>query len=115
VKLRITGPARRDLVAIMRHSREQFGREAQLRYERLLNSAIRELAVDPRRPGARVFEGATRRVWLYHARHAGQRLPATDQVGRPRHILVFEVADDVVRILRVLHDAMDLPQRLEDI
>jgi toxin ParE1/3/4 len=103
------------LVEIMNHSREQFGRDAQLRYERLLNSAMRDLATDPRRPGARPVEGAIREVWLCHSRHARNRLPAADRVGRPRHVLIFEVTGDIVRVLRVLHDAMDLPEHLRDI
>lgn len=97
----------------MTWSRQQFGREAQLRYERLLNTAMRELAADPGRPGVR--EAGRRGLWLYHLRHARQRPSPADRVGQPRHILVFIVMADELRIVRVLHDAMDLPLHLEDI
>jgi toxin ParE1/3/4 len=103
------------LAAILRDSRERFGDEAQRRYERLLNAALRELAADPQRAGARAAEGSAADIWLYHSRHTRQRMLGVDRVGRPRHILVYRVAGDGVRLLRVLHDAMDLPEHLTDL
>jgi toxin ParE1/3/4 len=99
----------------MAQSRMQFGREAQLRYEHLLNAAMQDLAADPQRPGARQAESGSEGLWLYHSRLARPRLPAADRVGRPRHILVYRIVGEEVRIIRVLHDAMDLPAHLEDI
>lgn len=115
MKLRLTRRARADLAAVLRQGREQFGDEAQRRYERLLNATMRELAADPRRPGVRAASSAADDARLYHSRHTSRRLPAADRVARPRHIIVFRIADDEVRILRVLHDAMDLPEHLKDI
>jgi len=103
------------MAAVLKQSREQFGDDAQHRYERLLNNTMRDLAADPQRPGAREASGAATGAWLYHSRHTSRRLPTPDRVARPRHIVVYRVVGDVVRILRVLHDAMDLPERLKDL
>jgi toxin ParE1/3/4 len=115
VKVRLTRRAERDLLAIMAWSRREFGRAAQLRYEALLNIALRDLAADPRRPGARKAEGAAEGVWLYHLRHARLRAQPVERVRQPRHVLVFRIDADQVRVLRVLHDAMDLPEHFKDI
>jgi toxin ParE1/3/4 len=100
------------LAIILRQSREQFGDGAQRRYERLLNATMREIAVDPQRPGVRE---ASNGALIYHSRHASRRLPAADRVARPRHIVVYRVVGDEVRILGLLHDAMNLPERLQDL
>lgn len=115
MKLRLTKQAQVDLATVFKQSREQFGDDAQRRYERLLNAAMRELAANPRPPGVRAASSAAEGAWLYHSRHASRRIPAAERVGRPRHIIVYRVAGDEVRILRVLHDAMDLPGRLQDL
>jgi toxin ParE1/3/4 len=115
VKLRLTRQARADMAAVFKQSREQFGEDAQRRYERLLNATMRELAVDPQRPGVREASSGPQGLRLYHTRHASRRMIAGDRVGRPRHIIVYRVVGDEVRILRLLHDAMDLPPRLRDL
>jgi len=115
VKLRLTRRARADLAAVLRQSREQFGPEAQRHYERLLNAAMRDLAADPERPGSRDEASASEGLRFYHSRHTARRSPVAERVGRPRHILIYRVLGDEVRILRVLHDAMDLPEHLKDL
>ncbi len=75
---------------------------------------MRELATNPYRPGAREAADAEQEgMWVYHSRHTSRRLPAAERVGRSRHLLVYRVADDEVRILRILHDAMDIPAWLQ--
>ena len=76
--IRLTRQAERDLLAIMAWSRREFGRDAQLRYEALLDAAMRDLAANPRRPGARQPEDTAEGVGLYHLRHSRLRAPRTE-------------------------------------
>ena len=105
--------ARLDVRVVLSASGNQFGEAAQRRYRLLLEQAIDDVAANPRRPGVRAAgpEG----VWLYHTRHARLRTPANLRVSRPRHLIAFTIIGDEVRVLRVLHDAMDLPEHLKDI
>lgn len=109
----LSSRARLDVRAILSASGDQFGESAQRRYRMLLEQAIEDVAANPRRRGVHGVEAQG--VYLYHARHARARTPADQRVGRPRHLIVFEVVDDEIRVLRVLHDAMDLPEQLKDI
>jgi len=108
----VTAKARRDLFILLATSRTQFGAAAQLRYRLLLEQAILDLANNPRRPGVASPGGVPDGVSLYHSRRSRPRAPAAHRVGRPRHVLVFRVRGEDVEILRILHDAMDLPSHM---
>lgn len=49
---------------------------------------------------------------LYHLRHSRTR--GTPDVRRPRHFLIYRQENDVTIVLRLLHDAMDLPSHLAE-
>lgn len=115
MEVRLVRRAERDLLAVLTRSRREFGRDAQLRYEALLNTAMRDLGADPERSGVHRAQHADEGVRLYHLRHSRLRTPSVRRVQRPRHVLVFRVEGDRVQILRILHDAMDLPERLQDL
>lgn len=101
--------ARIDTVAIVNTSFTNFGRLAADRYGELINQAYRDLAVDPRRSGAKIFESG---VYLYHLRNARKRTPTGERVSRPRHLIAYRFNDEVVEIIRVLHDRMDVVAHL---
>lgn len=108
----VAAKARRDLFVLLATSRTQFGAAAQQRYRLLLEQAITDLAADPQRPGVAKPDGIQSDIQLYHSRHSRQRTPAAHRVSRPRHVLVFRVRGSDVEILRILHDAMDLPSHM---
>jgi len=110
MKARITAPARRDMVVILAVSREQFGEGAQRRSRALLEQAISDLEANPGRVGVVAFGESAEPIRLYHSRHSRGRVATRLRVARPRHIIVFRVSE--LEILRVLHEAMDLPRRL---
>lgn len=110
MKLRITGPARRDIGAALAWSLGRFGPEAQARYRELIARGLTSI-------GSGTASGAVLRtelgegVCLYHLRHA-RGVPAIVQA--PRHFLAFRIEGETAVILRLLHDAMDLPSRMAD-
>ena len=49
----VTGPARRDIAAIMKWSLKEFGMNASLRYSALLRQALLDIEADSERPGSK--------------------------------------------------------------
>jgi len=110
--LRLSVAAERDLRIILAASEERFGAAVATRYQRLVSAALRDLRADAERIGVRVLNGGVR---VYHLRHRRRRLPRRQSVARPRHVLAFRIVDGGIVLLRVLHDAMDLPNRLAEL
>ena len=114
-KLRVAGPARRDIVDILRWSGEQFGAAAALRYDALIRQALCDLRTDPNRPGSRerpdLMASGARTYHLFFSRdHV-----SGDRVKQPRHFLLYRVRPDgVIEVARILHDSRDLERHLPE-
>jgi toxin ParE1/3/4 len=96
------------ILDVLDESERVFGAAARERYALLIEQAMQDVADVPGRPAARIAANIDARVRFYHIRHSRERIadPA-DRVGRPRHILVFEVGEDgIVEILGLIPDAM---------
>jgi len=113
MKPEVTARARRDLLVILGASRERFGPSAERRYRHLIHQAIRDLGDDPARNGVVAYSDRGG-VFLYHTRHSRVRTPHP-RVGRPRHVIVFHFSGGRIVVLHVLHDAMNLPERLAEL
>jgi len=112
-QLVVTGPARRDIAAIVRWSVKHFGEQAALRYEALILQAMRDIATDPERPGSAARPDLMLPdVRTYHLSFSRMRA-SEPRVRTPRHLLIYgrDPAATVV-VLRVLHDARDLARHL---
>jgi toxin ParE1/3/4 len=114
-RLRLTGPAVQDIASILDWSAGHFGDASRRRYEALIETALRDVADEPGRPGSRELPeafGPGRRV--YHLRLSRDRVRMSGgRVDAPRHMLVYRtIPPETVVILRVLHDAMDLVRHL---
>jgi toxin ParE1/3/4 len=120
-RLRLTGPAKRDIASILDWNAEHFGDAGRRRYEALIETALRDVATEPLRRGSRELPPAFGQGYrMHHLRLSRDRArTAGSGVGVPRHLLVYRVVPpEMVVILRVLHDSMDLlrhlPSDLED-
>ncbi|MBC7506171.1 MAG: type II toxin-antitoxin system RelE/ParE family toxin [Sandarakinorhabdus sp.] len=112
--LRIAGPARRDIARLLIWSADMFGGDARQRYEKLLARALDGIAGDDP-ASSRDASEIGHDLRLYHLRNS--RLSGDDRppVARPRHFLIYRRdSADRVTLLRVLHDASDLPSRFND-
>jgi toxin ParE1/3/4 len=111
-QVRLSGPAQADLDRILQHSFDACGEKARDRLEELLRAGLQLIADDPWRGRRR--DDIRADFLTFHlslARRTARKRGAT--VTHPRHLFVYHVlSDDVVEVLRVLHDAMDLPQHL---
>jgi toxin ParE1/3/4 len=111
----VTGPARRDIAAILKWSLKEFGMNASLRYSALLRQALLDIEADSERPGSKerpelmVAGARTYHISLSRTRVSGAR------VKEPRHLLLYRRREDgVVEVARVLHDGRDLRRHLPD-
>jgi toxin ParE1/3/4 len=111
--VRISALAEDDIVDILARTEEAFGEAARLRYETLLAVCLRDIAIDPLRPGSAARPEIGDAIRTYHLRHGRARVPPASLVRKPRHFLLYRVLKpDIVGVGRVLHDAMDLPQHV---
>jgi toxin ParE1/3/4 len=91
---------------------QEFGETASLRYEALIRQAIRDIGIDPERPGSKEWpEIMVKGARTYHLSLSRGRV-AGSGVKEPRHFLLYRRRKDgVIEVARVLHDGRDL-QRL---
>ncbi|MFC5342801.1 type II toxin-antitoxin system RelE/ParE family toxin [Brevundimonas staleyi] len=104
--------ARFDTVAVVNTSFTSFGRLAADRYGVLINQAYRDLAMDPERVGAKPFENG---IYLYHLRNSRKGTPPPDRVARPRHLIAYRFDDEMIQIIRLLHDRMDVAAHVQGV
>ena len=107
--IRLTASAEADFQNILRWTKDQFG-EAQARgYAQTLSAALEALA-----DGGPTTIGATARNEIAKGLFT---LHVARQSRKGRHSLLFRVGRDdarreAIEVLRVLHDAMELPRHL---
>jgi len=90
---------------------EKHGLEAYDRYEHLIKVALRQLREDPKRIG--VHE-TTKGYWKYHLSWSKNDTTFGGRIVRdPKHYIIFRVvADNVLEVVRVLHERMDFNRQL---
>lgn len=87
---------------------------ARLRYERLLVTALRDVAAEPERAGSVGRLELGENVRSYHLRHSRERARHESGIVRhPRHFLLYRAARiDLIGVGRVLYDAMESERHL---
>lgn len=105
--MRLTAAAEADFQDILRWTLEHFG-EAQTRvYAETLSSALEALAAGPRVIGATARNDTGKGLFTLHVARHGRK---------GRHFVMFRVGHDqgrdLIEVLRLLHDAMDLPRHV---
>ena len=114
-ELRLTSDAARDVDDILASSEDRFGLRIAEAYRGLLVTAFQDLLRDPSRPGVASRAGMLPGILLYHLRHSRSRAAeGRVRIARPRHVMAFRVTPTAIEVLRILHDAMDLPMHLGD-
>jgi len=105
--------AEQDILSILAWTHQQFGEQTRVRYEALLVQAILDVAGDPGRSGVTRRDEICEKAFTYHLWHSRQNVDkSAGRIRKPRHLLLFRVAEEGVEIGRVLHDSMDLERHL---
>jgi toxin ParE1/3/4 len=108
----LTVMALQDVAAIQDWTSAKFGELTSLRYDRLMEAALADLLAEPTRLGVRHHPAMPQGVFVYHLRFS-RRKPTRAVAEKPRHFFVFRVDEDILTVLRVLHDSMDLAAHVE--
>lgn len=103
--------ARADIGDLLKRSRRIFGPRAKHEYKLLIDRAVDLLCADPHRASVRHRVDLRATPYTFHLRHARTRGASPKQA---RHIIVFTYDDASLTILRVLHDSMDIAERVGD-
>ncbi len=103
-RIRVAGPARRDIAKILRRSGENFGNQARHRYRRLIDRAMEDLGDDAARIGVQSIDDIREGYFLYHLKWSRKAL-ADSPVRQPRHLIAFYFDDsDNIIVARVFHE-----------
>ncbi len=113
---RLSSAAQDDIVQILASTERRFGDMARRRYQVLLVTGLRDIAVDPERTGSAARPELGAMVRSYHLRYSRDRARTPDGlVRRPRHLVLYRaIRPDLIGIGRVLHDGMELVRHLPD-
>jgi len=106
--------ARADIIDILAETEDRFGGAARERYQKLLVTALRDLADNPERIGCVLRPEFGVETFSYHLRYSRERARhETGIVKRPRHLMLYRVIEpELIGIGRILHDAMELERHL---
>jgi toxin ParE1/3/4 len=101
-QIRLTQTAERDFADIIAWTANEFGERQARRYAEAIARAIAALASGPKLLGSRTHDDLP----------AGLRiLPVARRGMNARHVLLYRSqGDEVIEVIRILHQAMDLPR-----
>lgn len=103
---RLSGPARQDIVDVLRYTFDQFGEMQQDTYRDLIEDAIAAIEEEPKQAPSKQRDGLSEETWVRPIRKPGKHA---------RHILVYRIAEDgLIEVGRLLHDAADIERHLPD-
>jgi len=103
-KVRLSRQAAADMQAVLEHTLQFFGPKKHEEYKALIGDALRHIALTPVDWPAKCRPEIAPDVFTIHI--AQRRRPA-------RHVFVYRVAGSPVRVLRLLHDSMDIARHIE--
>ncbi len=113
-RIRVTGPARRDIANILRRSGENFDNQARDRYRRLIDQAMQDLSDNTARVGVQSIDDIREGYFLYHLKWS-RKASAGSPVRQPRHLIAFYLDDsDDIIVARMFHERQMLARHLTD-
>ena len=114
LRVEITEPAARDFDEIVDWTVRRFGGDAAIRYSDLIARALQDLESDPFRMGSRAIPGPPAGLRGYHLSHSRKQARSSlGYVRKPRHMVVYRVEDQIVYVLRFIHDVRELARHID--
>lgn len=99
--------AQADLRNILRWSADRFGEAQARRYANIISEALEALTEGPRTPGSRTRDEIGKGLMTLHIARGGRR---------GRNFILYRTGSisgtPTIQVLRLLHDAMDLPRHI---
>jgi len=111
--VRIAAQAQIDIADTLRFTKVRLGEAVRGRFQDLLQATFQSLVEDPEHNESTSRDNLSPGLRSLHL--AFNALEMTDgRMIRPRHVVFYRTGvDQVVEILRVLHDAMEVAQHLK--
>jgi toxin ParE1/3/4 len=107
-RVRLASAAEADFDQILQWTAERFGKDQADVYAETLLAALDALKEGPAVAGAKARDDLSKGVLALHAARSGRKA---------RHIILFRAETSpgkgTIQVLRILHDAMDLPRHIE--
>jgi toxin ParE1/3/4 len=106
-KVQLSTAAGADLQDIVKWTTKQFGVRQARSYAETISAALQALSSGPTITGVKARDDISKGIHALHVAREGHK---------GRHFLLFRVSKDrpTIEVLRLLHDAMDLPRHLID-
>ena len=107
-QVRLTTIASDDFLAIIDWTAQRFGNAQAKSYAATITTALRELKAGPDTIGVRSRDDLGNGVMVFPVGRSGRR---------GRHLIILRADPQAVttlQVLRILHEAMDLPRHLSD-
>jgi toxin ParE1/3/4 len=106
-RIRYTQPARRDFHRIRAYTVVNFGVVQETAYKDLMYTALRKLQDGPTPIGSKSHEDILPNLHSLDITLGGKR---------GRHVIYYRVGhDDVIEVMRILHDASDMSRHFPDL
>ena len=107
---RISKAAESDIEGILDHSFHTYGEQAALRYENLLKVSITALRRGVNQLGT---SPTLRELRKFHISMCKKEAQVDGvMVATPRHIIFFRISDEILEIVRILHESMDFERHI---
>ncbi len=107
-RIRSSAGAKADIREALQYSAFRFGSAARSRYAALIVRTLDDITADPFDAGSHVRADLGERIYGRHLKASA----GDSGVGDPRHIVFYRVDGKTIEVLRVLHEARDLPKYL---
>jgi toxin ParE1/3/4 len=112
-KIVLSPAARQDIRDILTWSVDRFGVSAAGRYRALLTQALRDLGIDPLRPGSRMRPELHESARTYHLYFSRANMEGR-RVITPRHFILYRIRPAGLEVGRILHESRELARHLPD-
>lgn len=108
--------AEADIDDVLEWSVLRFGELVRDGYQALIGATLANIVSDPKLAGSHDRQDLGRGVRTVHLRICRNEVsPAVRRIASLRHFVVYRQTGEVVQIVRLLHEAMNIPaQRIPD-
>ncbi|MEO6505547.1 MAG: type II toxin-antitoxin system RelE/ParE family toxin [Terrimesophilobacter sp.] len=111
-ELYLAPEAEADIDDILEWSVTQFGAAIRDGYEALIGAAIRSIVDKPNRAGSHDRADLGSGVRILHLMSSRDDVSQNvRKIVKPRHFVVYRQVGNVVQVVRLLHEAMNLPEQ----
>lgn len=112
-KLNLSEAAQSHIANILRYTRKEYGLEGQKKYRALIQQAFKDIQNNPTCLESRQRDELIKGVRTYHLEFSKLNVEPPF-VKKPRHFIAYQIKEQKIEVLAVMHDIMDLTRHLPE-